>query len=299
LIGFIKKLVSHVKFFFRNGFTNSFLKMVQSRRFHVEILTGLEHEGTSITDGEYTKSWPSFAHQAHTDTHIFNKFRRSHVLIEALDHVSLEDAKKYLIEIEKMSNFRPEFKEALRQLDSLGKPIKFWMRPHGLYSSTSIRYLKVYLDLNLLFGNLDSFRIVEIGVGFGGQAQIISSLSNPSTYTLLDLPPVLELSKKILDINSIGTKFDYLDGRNPVEIDSDLVISNYAFSELNKVTQNLYLERVLLNAKRGYVTWNNLSEKQLGGISLAELIREIPNSQILPEVPLTHPGNCIVWWKNT
>ncbi len=288
----------HLRFFFRNGFINSFLKLIQSRKFQVEVLVGLEHKGTSITDGDYTESWPSFAHQAHRDNQIFKKFRRSKVLIEALDHVSLEDAKKYVVEIERMSDFRPKFKASLKELDSFGKPIKFLMRPYGFYSPTSIRYLKVYLDLCQLFGNLDTFRIAEIGVGFGGQAHLISTLSNPSRYSLMDLPPVLELSKKILNTNTDVGRFDYIDGRNPIQIESDLLISNYAFSELNKDIQNLYLENVLLSAKRGYITWNNLSEKQLGGLSVADLIRKIPNSQILPEVPLTYPGNCIIYWKN-
>ena len=282
----------------RNGLINVFLKIIQYRKFDVEIINGSEHQGTSITDGEYTKSWPTLAQVASTQNEVFHKFRRSRVLIDALDHVTPEDARKYLQEIEKMSQFQPKFKKCLKNLDSIGKPIKYYFRPYGVYSPTVIRYLKVYLDLNLLFDDLDNLNITEIGIGFGGQALVISNLSNPKSYTLFDLPSVLNLSKKVLGKNDLYGTFEYFDGRNPTSIESDLLISNYAFSELNKDIQKVYLERVILKAKRGYITWNNLSEKQLGGFSLAELIRIIPNSQILPEVPLTYPGNCIIYWKN-
>ena len=84
----------------------------------------------------------------------------------------------------------------------------------------------------------------------------------------------------------------------PEYFNSDLLISNDAFSELSREIQDLYLKNVVLNAKRGYITWNSWSSTYLGGYSLAELVRVIPNSQIIPEKPLTGKENAIIVWGN-
>ena len=119
---------------------------------------------------------------------------------------------------------------------------------------------------------------------------------NIQKYLLFDLPPVLELNKKFL--GAIGTidKFEFIDGRNPSERSSDLLISNYAFSELNREVQLMYLERVIPNAKMGYMTWNELSYRQLGGLSVKELLERIPGSILKPERPLTYSNNVIIAW---
>ena len=180
----------------------------------------------------------------------------------------------------------------------LGKPRKFRFRPYGTFSPTLLRYLKVYIDLEKNFGPLKNLNIVEIGIGFGGQASLIGLLDKPLSYTFYDIPPVLELAKQFTNKLEVPGNFEFIDGRNPKSSNSDLVISNYAFSELNRVVQDQYLEHVVLPSPRGYITWNPLSEEMLGGYSLADLIRLIPNSQIHPEKPNTFEGNVIIIWGN-
>jgi hypothetical protein len=141
--------------------------------------------------------------------------------------------------------------------------------------------------------------IVEIGVGFGGQASLISLLDQPLSYTSYDIPPVLELARKFICELDVPGTFKFIDGRNPKPLRTDLVISNYAFSELNREVQNQYLKNVVLQSPRGYITWNNLSAESLGGYSLAELLRLIPNSQIHPEMPNTAESNAIIIWGMT
>ena len=87
-----------------------------------------------------------------------------------------------------------------------------------------------------------------------------------------------------------------MDGRSPEFSEVDLVISNFAFSELRPSVQDAYLRNVILNSKRGYMTMNTLAQAYFGGLSQAELLRRIPNSQILPEKPLSAPGNLIIYW---
>lgn len=152
------------------------------------------------------------------------------------------------------------------------------------------------MDLRALFGSVKDFKIAEIGIGFGGQASLIHMLDKPISYSFYDLPPVLALASKFLDGLEIKSDFKFLDGRNPEKSTPDLLISNYAFSELSPKVQDVYLERVILNSTRGYITWNSLSADQLGGYSLANLIRLIPNSQIIPEKPNTSTNNALIVW---
>ena len=66
--------------------------------------------------------------------------------------------------------------------------------------------------------------------------------------------------------------------------------------ELNPEIQDLYLNNVILNSKRGYITWNYFSQYHYNGYSLADLVRIIPGSQIIPEKPLTSDTNAIIVW---
>ena len=68
-------------------------------------------------------------------------------------------------------------------------------------------------------------QLLKIGVNYGGLCRLIS--------------PKLQL----------GGKIKFVDGLHLyIEIHSDLVISNYAFSELKREVQDMYLEKVILNS---------------------------------------------------
>jgi hypothetical protein len=226
----------------------------------------------------------------------FKKFRSSRVIVEALDHVTIEQGNGYISEILKYSSWPEKFTKVLVQIDNVGRPRKFRFRPYGTFSPTLLRYLKVYIDLEKNFGSLKNLNIAEIGIGFGGQASLIGLLDKPLSYIFYDIPPVLELAQKFTEELEVPGSFTFIDGRNPKSSNPDLVISNYAFSELNREIQDQYLKNVILRSPRGYITWNNLSAEDLGGYSLAELIRLIPNSQIHPDKPNTRESNAIIVW---
>jgi putative sugar O-methyltransferase len=181
-------------------------------------------------------------------------------------------------------------------MDSIGGPRKYKFKSYGVYSPNALKYLKVYLELRSLFGDLSKFRIAEIGVGFGGQAIVIYQLNKAFSYHLYDIPPVLKLANKVLNSLNLNNKFYFMDGIHPESLNSDLLISNDAFSELSRKTQDDYIEKVVLNSARGYITWNSWSSSHLGGYKLADLVRLIPNSQIFPEKPLTGQENAIIVW---
>ena len=292
----MKKLLRLGAWTARHGLINLVHRFSNTRMFETQLLEEFRVGNSSVTDSEDLASYPSLCGSASRNTEIFKKFRSSRVMVEALDHVSIDQGNAYISEILKSSSWSEDFTRALRLLDTLGKPRKFRFSPYGTFSPTLLRYLKVYIDLKNNFGSLKNLNIVEIGIGFGGQASLIGLLDKPSSYTFYDIPPVLELAQRFINELDVSGEYTFIDGRNPMQAIPDLVISNYAFSELSLDLQDQYLKNVLLPSPRGYITWNSLSADQLGGYSLAELIRSIPNSQILPEQPNTSKNNAIIIW---
>ena len=82
----------------------------------------------------------------------------------------------------------------------------------------------------------------------------------------------------------------------------DLVISNYAFSELPYLVQEQYIKNVILKSKNGFMIMNsgrtNITGRSTGKHSISDLLKIIPNSRICEEEPLTGPDNFILIWEN-
>lgn len=253
------------------------------------------HYNTSISDDG---SYPDFCEKASNDDTTFASFKSNKIYTRVLEHTSYEQGLDYLKIIKentpRLLNSINDFKKN----DFYGSPaIFYYPEIETSVSPTTLRYVKVLSDLIRLYSFPAGLNVCEIGVGYGGQCRIIMSYLDVKKYTLVDLPQVLKLSQKFLSnfegINN--TCFQTMD-----EIDSvtsyDLVISNYAFSELKKEIQEIYLEKIILKSKSGYITYNTLAHTILDGYSAEELNKIIPDSQIIPEEPLTADGNCIVVW---
>jgi len=117
-------------------------------------------------------------------------------------------------------------------------------------------------------------------------------------YNLIDLPEAIGLSEKFLsNFEACSGRVKFVDGLHLyTDIHSDLVISNCAFSELQREVQDMYLEKVILHSKRGFITWNNLGQNNFNAHSIPELLQIIPNSKIIEEKPLTAKDNCVIIW---
>jgi len=247
---------------------------------------------TSLSDnGRY----PSFCLEASRDPSVFVNFRRNEIYNEILEHVTDQEALVYISEIKRQSN-RLENIELFKENDLYGNPIKKNYPDIGEISPTTLRYVKVLTDLEVMLGNLNNLKIIEIGVGYGGQCRIINSIFNPASYTLVDLKPALELTKAYL--NNFKTKspliYKTMDDLQPETY--DLVISNYAFTELPKKIQDIYLKKVILKSKNGYITYNDINPPEFDSYKKEKLIGIISNSKISAEVPLTSEKNCIITW---
>ena len=296
------KYLRLVLWIYKYGFINLFYRVSSKKSIQIKESKSFIPGGTSIADSDLFGAFPTLCGLAAEDDQIFSKFRRYEIFLKVVDFVRMEQGYLYIDEILKHElsgvGISNDYKKSLKSVDSVGKPQKYRFNRHGVYSPNALKYLKVYLDLRSLFGDLSSFKVTEIGVGFGGQASIINQLNKPFSYHIYDIPPVLNLASRVLNKLNSGGNFHFMDGRHPEYLNSDLLISNDAFSELSREIQDLYLKNVVLNAKRGYITWNSWSSTYLGGYSLAELVRVIPNSQIIPEKPLTGKENAIIVWGN-
>ena len=105
------------------------------------------------------------------------------------------------------------------------------------------------------------------------------------------------LAQTYLEKFDITGDIRYVDGtKNIISEEYDLVISNYAFSELTRDVQEIYLEKVITHSKAGYITWNSLSYNSFGGYSVKELVTKIKGAFVIEEKPLTAKDNCIVVW---
>lgn len=250
-------------------------------------------QSTSISDNQI---YPDFCIKASTDLLVFSNFRRNDVYRKILEHVGFEQGIDYLNEIKKNKFDILKNLELLKKNDDWGNPELFDYPEIGKISPSTLRYVKVLSDLSKLFKTMDGLRICEIGVGYGGQCRIINSVYSPSEYTLVDIKPALMLTQCYLDNYILNAVTKYMT-MNELEVKNyDLVISNYAFSELPRNVQDVYLKKVILNSKKGYITFNDISPAHFNSYKSEELTNLIPNSRIIDEKPLTHKNNCIIIW---
>jgi hypothetical protein len=78
--------------------------------------------------------------------------------------------------------------------------------------------------------------------------------------------------------------------------DYDLFISNYAFTELRREIQDVYLEKIIKNSKRGYITYNEITPDSFNTYKKDELLKLLPNSRTIPDKPEHNHTNCIIIW---
>lgn len=249
---------------------------------------------TSVSDeGEYRQ----VVEGAANDDSVFTLFRSHPQYSPILEHVSKAQGYGYLEVIGQRSNLPADWAARCDELNHIGSPPRFTYPSLGRFSPTLLRYVKVYSDLELLFGPVRGLRYIEIGAGFGGQAAILDVLGEVGSVQLYDLPPVLALAEKFMQSAGVTAHSVFRDGTTvePAQ-PADLVVSNYAFSELTRSLQLTYLEKVISKVPMGYITWNSLSPD---GLHPSELIERIPSSKILEEQPRTHRDNVIIAWGSS
>lgn len=234
---------------------------------------------------------------------VFQNFKRRPLYTLFQEFTTYEEGNDYLNVIYRDSPdlLNPILMKKFQSNDRLGNPATFLYKRIGLFSPTTLRYIKAVSDLRAHFGNLDGMKVIEIGGGYGGQCKILSDLFLFSSYTLVDFPESLELAKKYLErLNVANVQFLKAD-----EIESqpcDLVISHYGFTQTNANLQKRYLKKIISNANRGYLVCNFFPKTfGMNALSKENLLKKLSEAgvsyEILPEEPLTGQNHFIIMWS--
>jgi FkbM family methyltransferase len=252
----------------------------------------------SISD---TNDYKEFCTIATQNDEVFKSFKINPTYNGILEHVSYEQGLLYL---QYLNNNFPEFIEKIelfKKNDLLGSPKTYIYENIGRISPTTLRYIKVLSDLKNLFGDLSGKKIIEIGVGYGGQCFILNQLFNIKEYVLVDLDEALLLSKKYLSNLGVEHRVLKIDEIDNLDEDFDLVISNYAYSELSRELQEIYYDKIIKKSKNGYFTFNFISDIfGINSFSYEEVVEKFSekNLQILTEYPETFENNKIIYFNS-
>jgi hypothetical protein len=246
--------------------------------------------------------YPELALKAALNTRIFSVFRRHPDYTPILEHVSPELGHRYLtIILDQYGLSASEVCALISPLQTMGMPRRVRLPDLPVpVSTTSLRYLKVALDLVHRFGP-HLGHVVEIGCGFGGQAVILSQIAKVDSYTFLDLWQVNLLIRRFIESSPGSFPYEITTLRDAARSRShwDLAISNYAFSELPLPLQTQYHSQILSHCHSGYLTMNSGEHGAFGSIanlSKADLMALFPGASCDPEIPETRPGNYIFTW---
>jgi putative sugar O-methyltransferase len=268
---------------------------VRRRIFHVGIFT-INSEDSDSSSTFYGRA----VERIISSDRKFRRFRRIYDYREILEHVSLKQAHKY---IERVNQLDPSVLKNYKNFinnDFVGMPYRYSIPNIGLFSPTTIRYIAVLVELRKIFGENFGGHIVEIGVGYGGQYLVMEQTQKIQSYSMYDLPSVQNLTEKYLKQKTTTNKVVMRNFQDETNICFDLVISNYAFSELPKPIQVEYVEKVLSKAKKGYMIMNsgrtNDTGRSTGKLSLDELKVLLPPFEILEEIPNSSPDNYVIAW---
>lgn len=247
---------------------------------------------TSASDYQ---NYTTLCKNASENDDIFNTFKSDPNYTEVLEHVYPPLGLQYLNHAITINNQTIDQNaiNIFKKIDFYGNSRKYDFPNIGLLSPTILRYFSVLGDINRLYGSLDDKTIVEIGAGYGGQSMMINLFHNVKKYIIVDLPEVISLVKKFLMKNNMDlTKYEFYTYDTVPEINSDYLISNYAFSECFKQIQDVYLNKLINKTKNFYMTIN-LGEGVYTPDELKEKIKG-PIS-IIPEMPISAGTNLLFY----
>ena len=185
----------------------------------------------------------------------FKRFKQDSRYTAILEHVSPEQGKLYAEDILQY-DIDSELIESFKENDSIGGSNLYnYGEPFGRISPSTLRYIQNALDISYFFGEGELNKIVEIGGGYGGLCKTINCLCEFGEYHIYDMEPASKLQEKYLSNFDIAGKV--IQHSEPEELeDIDLLISNYAYSELGENLQDLYYNNVIKNSKKVYMILN-------------------------------------------
>lgn len=206
-------------------------------------------------DTTVTDPYAQICLEACENDDVFKTFKTDPRYTPILEHETPENGQNYINGILQYE-LDEDLIELFKENDKFGgsQPVDYG-EPFGRISPSTLRYVKNTLDIAHFVGEGELNKIVEIGGGYGGLCKSISCICDFDEYHMYDIEPAAKLQKKYLSNFDIGDKVFIHHTPEKVE-DVDLVISNYAYSELNSELQDLYYENVIKNSKKVYMILN-------------------------------------------
>ncbi len=243
---------------------------------------------------DYVTSYRQVCQQAADYDAVFETFRQNPAYTPMLEHATESRGGQCQYLIRQNAEIYAAMEEFKRN-DTVGGPELVEYPEIGKVAPSTLVYVKVLMDLTELFGSLEGGSICEIGVGYGGQCRIIDAYCDPLTYHLVDIPPALRLTQRYLDHFVLHGRVSYETMNEVCGYPTNLVISNYAYSELPKDVQDAYFEKIIRRSMYGYMTYNHIQPEGMC-YTAEEIAARIPGARIYREIPQTHPANCIIAW---
>ncbi len=227
---------------------------------------------------------------AYEDDKTFNKFKSIGEYRLVLEHSSKKIGLDHLNNIKKDNPYLLEHIDKFIKNDSIGEPVVYDYDELGKISPSTLYYVGVLSNLINIFSSLNNLNIVEIGGGYGGQCKIIYDYFTPKSYRIFDLKEVTLLQKKYLSHFGLN---DILFSSN---LDNDfynidLVISNYAISEMTNKYQHRYYNNVISNSTNGYIT-SNVKE-----LAFFDKLNHKFKVNRMNDVESEKSSNYILYWK--
>ena len=230
----------------------------------------------------------------------FSNFKKNRFYRQILEHTTKDQGSEYLGQIIKNNPNLINNIESFKENDLIGNPNVSYYEQIGKISPTTLRYIKVASDLKTIFGDDIGKNICEIGAGYGGQYLILDKIFKIEKYNIFDLKDANNLIEKYLECFLLNSSYELKTiNRCSFQNEFDLVVSNYAFSEIEKTMQIKYIEKILLKSKRGYLTMNSgkqNSEFKNKHLMFEDLKKLLPKFEVIEEKPLIWEDNYIIIW---
>lgn len=92
-------------------------------------------------------------------------------------------------------------------------------------------------------------KILEIGAGYGGMAEVLMRLRPIASYSVVDLPEVLPLSKYYLTQTHPDQKLHFFEPDSLQDEQYDIVINTLSFGEMPEETAKAYIDWTMRHSK--------------------------------------------------
>lgn len=233
-------------------------------------------------------------------TNNLSSFKSNSNYTYMLEHVSHKEGLEYLNHIINVGISHDEIIEYCTINDKIGNPNKvtYTCLDNNInlsVSPTSLRYiLHAYLILNHIKTlNSNGLNIVEIGGGYGGLCIAIHHFSKKynidiNSYSIIDLENPSKLQNlyisKVCPLLNVNY-FNAINYGSDIEKNELFFVSNYAFSEIDKEHQQLYIKSLFPKISHGFMTWNNIPVYDFGFKIKEE-----------PEYPITASTNKYIYF---